>query len=55
MHYIITADTDYSISAHDIDKLFNLIYELREAKIDYDHVFKNIEAPPVHKIDPHNL
>ncbi len=41
MHYIITRDADYMISAHDIDKLFNLIKELREQKIDYNHIYKS--------------
>ena len=41
MHYIITGDADYAISAHDIDKLFNLIKQLREQKIDYNHIYKS--------------
>jgi hypothetical protein len=41
MHYIITGDADYMISAHDIDRLFNLIKELREQKIDYEHIYKS--------------
>ena len=34
-------DADYMISAHDIDRLFNLIKELREQKIDYKHIYKS--------------
>ena len=40
MHYIITDDTDYAISAHDIEKLFRVLQELRAFKIDYTHIYK---------------
>lgn len=41
MHYIITGDAYYTMSAHDIDRLFNLIKQLREQKIDYEHIYKS--------------
>jgi hypothetical protein len=41
MHYFITYYADYMISAHDIDKLFNLIKMFREEKIEYEHIYKS--------------